>query len=113
TEIMPMNAVRVSTFMMLSMSAKLLFNSVPAMHSSTRPTMGPSACRRPRHEGTVCRPARPPACAAGTSGRLLCSGCMSNQLLLVQLFRLEHSLQMSRAHHRHAVAQADKLHELR
>jgi hypothetical protein len=41
TAMMPMKAVRVSTFMALSTVAKSALRSAPAMHSSTRPTTGP------------------------------------------------------------------------
>ena len=42
TEMMPIKAVRVSTFMALSSVAKFGFSSTPAMHSNTKPTMGPA-----------------------------------------------------------------------
>ena len=49
TAMMPMKAVRVSTFIALSQVAKSGLSKVPAMHSNTRPTMGPASrrnCRR-------------------------------------------------------------------
>jgi hypothetical protein len=41
TAMMPMKAVRVSTFIMLSMVAKSGFSRPPAMHSRTSATTGP------------------------------------------------------------------------
>ncbi len=46
TAMMPMNAVRVSTFIALSIVAKSWFSAKPAMHRTTRPTTGPSAPTR-------------------------------------------------------------------
>ena len=61
TAMMPMKAVRVSTFIALSSVAKSLLSSVPAMHSSTRPMTGPMPCRRSAQP--VCAAAR--CCASG------------------------------------------------
>ena len=46
TAMMPMKAVRVSTFIALSIVAKSWFSAKPVMHSTTSPTTGPSPCRR-------------------------------------------------------------------
>ena len=51
TAMMPMKAVRVSTFIALSSVAKSLLSSVPAMQSSTSPITGPRPCRRSVQRG--------------------------------------------------------------
>src|SRR5258706_3503981 len=104
TAMMPMKAVRVSTFIALSSVAKSPFSSVPAMHSSTRPTTGPMACRRP-HSGRAAGAATAPPTMSVRSGG------MGDQDLFGELFCLERGLQHAAAHHDHAVADADQLGE--
>ena len=66
TEMMPMKAVRVRTFIALSQVAKPALSSVPAMHSATRPIAGPSVCARCRQ--WPARAARRAAAACGVAG---------------------------------------------
>src|SRR5690606_19200234 len=105
TAMMPMKAVRVSTFRALSTVANSPLSSVPATHSSSRPSRGPNAgSRRARRR------------AAGGTGSVdravgsVRSGGMGDELLFAELGGAERGLQPAAAHHRHAVAQADQLH---
>src|SRR6478752_1170020 len=112
TAMMPMKAVRVSTFIALSRVAQSPFSSVPAMHSSTRPMTGPSPCRRCTQPGLASL--RCCCCAASSvCGGVGCSGGMSDELLFSQMVRVERGNETARAHHRDAVAQADQLHQRR
>ncbi len=98
TAMMPMNEVRVSTFIRLSSVAKSRLSSVPTMHNTISPTSGPSAYRR-----CAKRNARPDWTASVGAGR------MGDQLLFGQMLERERGLQASRAHHGNAVTQADQL----
>ena len=69
TAMMPIKAVRVSTFMPLSKVAKSRLSSVPATHSSARPAIGPIPCRRAHHDRPAVAPAVP---RAGVSGGCCC-----------------------------------------
>ena len=107
---MPMKAVRVSTFIALSSVAKSLLSSVPAMHSSTSPTTGPKPCRRRssaargsrecegwrRGVGAACQCV--PVAWAISSSSVSCSAASV-------------ACETAGAHHRDAVAQADQLHQ--
>src|SRR4051812_38579654 len=98
TAMMPMKAVRVSTFIMLSMVAKSGFSSAPAMHSRTSARTGPMPFK-------CCRPAMEKA------GLVVGVGCMGNQVFFCKLVRAEHGLQAAAVQHRHAVGQADQFDE--
>jgi len=98
TAMMPMNEVRVSTFIRLSSVAKSRLSKVPAMHSTIRPTSGPSPYR-----WCASRSARPECAASVGAGR------MGDQLLFGQVVQIERGLQAAGAHHRDAMAQADQL----
>src|SRR6478736_4154873 len=107
TAMMPMKAVRVSTFIALSRVAKSPLSRVPAMHSSTRPMTGPKPCRRSVQRGwTTGRWAAASASALGSG-----SGGMSDELLFGEIDGVERGDQPAGAHHRDAVAQADQLHQ--
>src|SRR4051795_4034996 len=105
TAMMPMKAVRVSTLSALSRVANSPLSIVPAMHRSTRPTIGPKPCRRPHRPA-----ARSPIDCAAVSAS---SGGMGDQFLFAQVLVLHGGGEPAAAHHRGAVAQADQLHELR
>src|SRR5690349_17446152 len=98
TAMIPMNDVRVSTFIMLSTVAKSRFSSVPAMHNTISPASGPSPCNR-----CAIRIARPAGAVS------VCAGRMCDQLLFSQMVEAERRLQAPRAHHRDAMAQPDQL----
>src|SRR3990167_6323065 len=102
TAMMPMKAVRVSTLVMLSSVAKLLLSKVPTTHSSTRPITGPMPCSLASHW---------PACDAAGAAALVSSCGMGDELLFGELLGFQNGLQAARTHHRHAVAQANELHE--
>src|SRR6476659_872925 len=123
TAMMPINAVRVSTFMALSKVAKSGLSSVPATHSSARPATGPIPCRRAAHDRTAAAPAAPGVGALVVSGCgvggvfggsrcIVCSCCKRNQCLFAQVFGIERGLQATRPHHGDAVAQADQFNQL-
>src|SRR4051794_30230169 len=105
TAMMPMKAVRVSTFIALSSEAKSLLSSAPATHRNTRPTIGPSPCSRGARSRFTGDPWPPTASMPGSGG-------MPDQFPLAQASRPDHGLHAARAHHRHAVAQAHQLHQL-
>src|SRR5438270_11175637 len=110
TAMIPMKAVRVSTFIALSQVAKSPLSSVPAMHSSTSPTSGPAPSIRWRQ-----RDVRADGGASPVVPRmaLVSSGGMGDQLLFAELGGIERGLHDTRPHDDHAVAQADQLDELR
>src|ERR1700722_11746883 len=100
TAMMPMNEGRVSTFIRLSTVAKSWLSKVPVMHSTRRPTSGPSPYR-----WCARRMARPDWAASVGGGR------MSDHLLFGQVIEIERGLQASRAHHGDAMAQSDQLNQ--
>ena len=122
TAMMPIKAVRVSTFMPLSNVAKSRFSSVPATHSSARPAIGPIPCRRAHQDRPAASPAVPRAGASGGccclggvlggSGCIVCSRRVRYQCLFAQMFGIEGGLQAARPHHGDAVAQADQFNQL-
>src|ERR1700682_3430985 len=98
TAMIPINDVRVSTFIMLSTVAKSRFSSVPATHSTIRPASGPSPCSR-----CASRNARPAGAVSVGAGR------MGDQLLFGQMVEAECRLQLAAAHDDDAMAEADQL----
>src|SRR3954469_17557118 len=101
TAMMPMKAVRVSTFSALSSVANSPFSSVPAMHSSTRPSHGPADRRRRRQAAT-----RAPGVLSTSSGG------MGDEFLFGQVVVAHRRRQPAGAHDRHALAKADQLDQL-
>ena len=105
TAMMPMKAVRVSTFIRLSRVAKSPLSKVPAMHRDNKPSTGPKPLMR--------APKRATAVAIGDMVVSVRAGCMGNQLLFGQVVCGQGGLQGAGAHHRHAVAQADQFDQFR
>src|ERR1700712_4630154 len=101
TAMMPMNDVRVSTFMALSKVAKSGLSSVPPTHSAISPSNGPTPCRR--------RASPPRRLHFDTSTPSVCAGRMRDQPLFGELSGPKRSDKLTAAHHRHAMAQADQL----
>src|SRR5471032_1777689 len=108
TAMMPMNAVRVSTFIALSMVAKSWFSAKPAMHSTTRPSTGPSPCRRDH----AWRARVTPRSRVWDDAVSVGSGGVGNEGLFGELVRGQRGLQRAGAHHGDAVADADQLDQL-
>src|SRR3990167_10353922 len=114
TAMMPMKAVRVSTFIALSQVAKSGLSTVPTMHSSTRPTMGPASSRcwrsglPPRFGVEALSAERARSCMGSVS-----AGGMGDELLFGQVVGVQGGLHGTGAHHHHAVTQADQFHQLR
>ena len=94
TAMMPMNEVRVRTFIALSKVAKSGFSSVPPMHSATSPSSGPTPCSRRAKLPRRLDPSTPSVCA----------GRMRDQPLFSQMFEPERGDKLPAAHHRHAMA---------
>ena len=104
TAMMPMKAVRVSTFIRLSSVAKSPLSKVPAMHSDNRPSTGPKPLMRA------------PSLAMRAPVETVVSvraGCMGNQLLFGQVVSRQGGLQGAGAHHRDSVAQANQFDQFR
>lgn len=101
TAMMPMKAVRVSTFIRLSKVAKSPLSKVPAMHSDNKPSTGPKPLMRA------------PNRAIGDTVVSVRAGCMGNQLLFGQVVSRQGGLQGAGAHHRDSVAQADQFDQFR
>src|SRR5450830_2104599 len=99
TAMMPIKAVRVSTFIILSMVAKSPLSKVPAMHRASKPSTGPKPLMRA------------PSLTRDVTVVSVRAGCMGNQLLFSQVLGAERGLQTACAHHRDAVAQADQFNQ--
>src|ERR1700743_3857130 len=110
TAMMPMNDVRVSTFIALSTVAKSWFSAKTATHSASRPTTGPSPCRRVHAWRARVTPRSRVLAGAGASVE---SGGVGNQGLFGELVRRQRGLQRAGAHHGDAVADADQLDQIR
>src|SRR5450830_99938 len=101
TAMMPIKAVRVSTFIRLSRVAKSPLSKVPAMHRASKPSTGPKPLMRA------------PKLARGDMLVSVRAGCMGNQLLFGQVVSRQGGLQGAGAHHRDSVAQANQFDQFR
>ena len=102
TAMMPMNDVRVSTFIALSKVAKSPLSSVPPMHSAISPISGPTPNR---NRATAERRLSLPMSS-------VCAGRMRDQPLFGQKIHAERRDEFARAHHRDAMAQTDQFDQL-
>src|SRR5579864_9323931 len=89
TAMMPMNEVRVSTFIALSKVAKSPLSKVPPTHSAISPISGPTPNRkRATVESLLSLPVSS-----------VCAGRMRDQPLFGQLLHAERRDELARAHH--------------
>src|SRR5690349_21269219 len=102
TAMMPMNDVRVSTFIALSTVAKSPLSKVPPIHSAISPMSGPTPNMK---RATVER-------RLSLSVSSVCAGRMRDQPLFSQKIHAERRDELARAHHADAMAQADQLDQL-
>src|SRR5450755_2334965 len=117
----PMNAVRVSTFMALSQVAKPGLSKVPAMQSAIRPTSGPRLCARCLHAFDLAARRAPASGGAigamgaspAATGVLVGAGRMGDQSLFGQSVGIERRLDLAGAHDHHPMAKPDQLDQLR
>src|SRR5438067_4791477 len=111
TAMMPMKAVRVSTFIRLSRVAKSGFSALPRMHSMTSAMTGPAPFRRASGERAG-RTGAVPAAGSETGVSVVGVGCMGNDVFFTELVLAEHGLQAAAVQHRDAVRQADQFDQL-
>src|ERR1700712_1122870 len=105
TAIMPINDVRVSTFIALSKVAKSGLSHVPPAHNAIRPSNGPTPCRRFAR--------LPSRLRFDTSTPSVCAGRMRDQPLFGELFMAERRDDLAAPHDRHAMAKPDQFDQLR
>ena len=116
-EMIPMKAVRVSTFIRLPQVAKSGFSAVPITSSSTSPTTGPKRCGSKRRFALRGAARSPRPSVAGVGADVgpagICPDGMGNQLLFAEPVGGHGRGHPTPAHHDHPVAEPDQFDQFR